>query len=694
MSPQKDFHLFSFTMPPGFKFFIFPFCLILVFLLLIYSNSFKGTWVFDDIDNILENRNIQVEQLDFESLQKSFYGLRDKISRPVTYLSLALNYYFGKTDVFGYHLVNFIIHYLSAVFLFLFIYKTLHLPLLRDRFAGHAYSITLLAVVLWAVNPVQVTAVTYIVQRMASMAGLFYIMSMYFYLQGRTAERTRKKALSWSLCVLSALLAVGSKENAAMIPFSIWLFDLLLIQGASRDNITKNLKFFIPVALVAGAAALWYVNIGAILSGEAYAHRPFTLAERLLTQPRIVIFYITLLLYPVSSRLMLVHDIEWSTSLLTPWTTLPAIGLIAGLLVLAAFLARRRPLISFCIFFYFLNHVIESSFIPLEMIFEHRNYIPSMFFFVPVAVGVIYVFKYFWNKSTIRFAAAAVFTFVLFSQGHTVFQRNSLFENLLFIWHDNVEKAPRLSRPANDLGEAYWNLGRYDKAYQLFSKAAWLNRQPNKFSIGINFYNLGLFHFHVSKEYDKALKFFHLAREAYPGYQRSYHGEAACLIRQGYMTLGKEKLEKALSYWPGAASLRHSYAFVLLKLGEYDRAILEAREALRLHPEEHTSWCILAEAFRKNGSDRLAAYYWERYLKNHPDDLEGNLALIPLYWRLEREAALLRTIGKIIISVQEKTWAELFEEFEAEKNSFVYVPDADEIISIVKKMIKLNKNQL
>ena len=113
------------------------------------------------------------------------YGIdHDRILRPLSYLSFALNYKLGGMDVFGFHVVNFIIHYFSAVFLFLFIYNTLKLPRLKDQYENIAYPVALLATFFWALNPVWVTSVTYIVQRMASMAGLFYIMSMYFYLKG------------------------------------------------------------------------------------------------------------------------------------------------------------------------------------------------------------------------------------------------------------------------------------------------------------------------------------------------------------------------------------------------------------------------------------------------------------------------------------------------------------------------------
>ena len=179
-----------------------------------------------------------------------------------------------------------------------------------------------------------------------------------------------------------------------MLPISILLYDIVLIQGATRDNLLRLLKYaWIPLTVLVLLVLLYAESVSAILN--AYSVRPFTLAERLLTEPRILIFYITLLLYPIPSRLTLLHDIEISRSLFEPWTTLPAL-LAVGLFCLSAVvMARRKPLLSYCMLFFFLNHLIEGTIIPLELIYEHRNYIPSMLFFVPIAVLMVRCLDYF-----------------------------------------------------------------------------------------------------------------------------------------------------------------------------------------------------------------------------------------------------------------------------------------------------------
>lgn len=671
----------------------FTFIALFLFLIIIYSNSFQGQFVFDDTPNIVGNNNVHLGSLDWPNIQKTFHGMEiHKISRPFSYFSLALNYYFGGLNVFGYHLVNFIIHYLAAIFLFLFIYNALKLPALREHYGQTNYGIALLATVFWATSPLQVTAVTYIVQRMASMSGLFYIMSMYFYLKGRTAEKTWNQVILWSLCLLSAFFSFGSKENAILLPFSIWLFDLLLIQGATLENLTRNLKIFVPVTLVVVAVSLWYVNIGSILSGSAYDHRPFTLTERLLTQTRIIVFYISLLIYPVDSHLTLIHDIELSTSFLTPWTTLPAIALILGLLALALYLVRQSPFISFAILFYFLNHAVESTFIPLELIYEHRNYIPSMFFFVPAVIAIVHVLDYFSYKKLLQFTVVGVVTFLIFAQGHTVHERNTLFAHPLLLWTDNAIKTSNLSRPWNNLGYEYWKLEQYEEAYECFSRSVAIDRHSNLSNRAFGLYSLGRYYRTVVKgQEDLALNFLSQAMEANPEFWPSYREAVLCLIQKGEMAKAEKKLAVALSQWPNISALHYIHGLLLLKTGEYDRAINEARQTLFLNPNHHEALTVLGEAYRRKGNTRMSTLYWERFIEEHPDNLQGNLTLIELYANQNSNDKLSRIIGNVMILKGSQTWAEFIDAYLNDADPVAYSPHPEDLIRIFRNAFLMSE---
>jgi len=671
---------------PGGREYAFAFIALFVFLIVIYANSFQGTWQFDDEVNILENKNIHLKTLNWGEIDKTFYGIQgNKLDRPLAYLTFAINYYFGSLEVFGFHVVNFAIHYLAAIFLFLFIFNTLKLPIIHERYEPASYSIALIATFFWASSPLQVTAVTYIVQRMASMAGLFYIMCMYFYLKARSSERSIPTYTFFGLCVLSAVLSLGTKENAVMLPFSIWLFDLLLIQGATRANLAKNMKIFVPAFLLIMFICLWYVDISSILSGAAYQNRPFTLLERLLTEPRIIIFYITLLLYPMSSRLTLIHDIELSTSLISPWSTLPAILLIISLVILAIYISRKNPLISFCILFFFLNHVVEGSFIPLELIYEHRNYIPAMFLFVPVAIAMVNVLDFFSYKKFIQLSAFALFTLLLFAQGHTVYARNYLFTHPLLLWSDNVRKTPTLSRPYNNLGATYWDLGFFDKSFELNAKAIVLDKQTNLSNKAVTLHNIGMYYLNITGEYEKALMFFQSSIKVNPSYWPPYNDTAVCFIQKGNLAEAGNRLVKALSIWPENAHLRHTLGFVLLKIGKYDEAIKQTRRALVFNPDLYNAYSVLGEAYYRKGNNALSIRYWNEYLGKNPNDLEANLAMVELYASENKKDNLSQTIGKLTSLKGSKNWCELFDQFINDKKPKAYSLNPKKIISIITK---------
>jgi protein O-mannosyl-transferase len=542
---------------------LITFIFLFLVLISVYSNSFYGDWHFDDYANIVDNNYIRINSFSWHEIKHCIYGVEHtRPSRPLSFLSFALNYKFGGTDVFGFHVFNFIIHYLASVFLFLFIYNTLKLPLLRDKYSSSAYPISLLSAFCWALNPVWVTSVTYIVQRMASMAGLFYIMSMYLYLTARISTKSSHSILVYILCALTGLASILAKENAAMLPVSILLFELFLIQGITAENIKNFFKILIiPSALII-AAALIYVDFSQIFNG--YQLRDFTMGERLLTEPRVILFYLSLLFFPVSSRLTLLYDIEVSHSLFQPWTTIPSILLILFIIGFAFYIARKRPLISFCILFYFLNHVIEGSFFPLELIYEHRNYLPSMLLFVPVAEFVIFIMNHMSGKKVIQITFILIIAAVLLGEGYITYSRNKTVSDDFLLWSDNIAKSPNLSRPHTNLGRIYHIRDEKEKAVKEYEKAVILNNFGSREAQGIQEYNLGLYYFEIMRD-DKALDCFRKSSAIIPQYIQNYVQIAKIKIRHNQIKEAKQLIGDILKKYPESPELKEIYRSILLK---------------------------------------------------------------------------------------------------------------------------------
>ncbi|MCX5839642.1 MAG: tetratricopeptide repeat protein [Deltaproteobacteria bacterium] len=672
--------------PRGGKY-AFAFFTLLIVLLLIYGNSFDGVWHFDDEQNIVENEHVHLSKLGWDQIQKTFYGFTQKrLSRPVAYLTFGLNYYFGKLDVFGYHAVNLCIHFLSAFFLFSFIYRTLNLPLLKPDYGSSSYAIALLSTFFWVVNPVQVSAVTYIVQRMASMAGLFYILSMFFYLIARTDEILWGKIVFFVLSAVSACLAIGTKENAVMLPVSLYFYDLLLIQGISRKTMIRSLKFFVIPSFFVTFILLFQVDLIKI-AGD-YSIRPFSMLERLLTEPRVILFYASLLLYPTFSRLALYHDFQISRSLMDPWTTSFAILCILGSIVIAFWMARKKPLISFCILFFLLNHLIEGSFLSLELVFEHRNYIPSMLFFVPLSIVVIQALDYFSYKKVIQLLIAVVICFVIVAQGHTVSMYNFLFKDPFLLLSDNIKKAPNLSRPYNNLGNVYFKWEFYDEAYKFYTKAHELNRYqliPNKAS---PMHNMGCYYY-AMKDYSKALSHFQESIKISPMYLYSWVNLARTQIQMNDLIGAERTARFALVHWPNNPSLNFNMSLIMLKQGAYDDAIRVAWRVMVNHPESTDVLKLLAESYRMKGQYDKAIHLWEQFSSTNSNNLESQLALIDLYSKTGQTIKMDVAIGKVMLIKGSKSWKNLIKGYNEDMASYAYKPDPLLVTIILKRL----KNQ-
>ena len=606
---------------------------IFVIVLAIYSNTFHASWHFDDKINILTNKPLHLKGLNWSNIKKTFFASLDngrKIYRPVACLSFALNYYVGKDNVLGYHIVNLSIHLLASLFLFLFLYQTLNLPLLKARYGPNSYSIALLATVLWAINPVQIQAVTYIVQRMASMAGMFYIISMYFYLKGRTSEHRVLQSLHFFLCFFAAALAFGSKENAAMLPISIFFFDLFIIQGLSKESIKRNSVVFLALLLIPLILAL-SLKGGSVFSVKdlvsGYGQREFTLGERLLTEPRIILFYISLLFYPMPGRLCINHDIAISHNLIDPPTTIVSILIILGILCLSILKSRQWPFISYCIIFFFINHLIESSVFPLELVFEHRNYIPSMLFFAPVAILLLRALQLLSNKRSMRVIIPIFIILVLVGQGHSTFVRNFIWKTGDSLWMDAVDKNPMLPRPYHNLAKYYGDMGYREKEMTLYHKALTLERGPNYPSHHMTYYNLALAYISIDQK-EKAIEHLRKAIEKAPGFSSAYNNLGVLMMKQGKYDEAFDNFMRALTNDENSAIAHNNLAFILLKRGRLEEALSESKRALALQKDFTRAFYNLGIIYKHKKRFSKAKHYLGLALKKRRKDIMTRLHMI------------------------------------------------------------------
>lgn len=365
---------------------VFMFVCSLVLAFFCYRPGLYGDFLFDDTINIVENTSLKIDTLDLSSLKAAAFSMRNGIlARPISMASFAIDYYFGGPAPYGFKLTNLIIHLLNGVCIFVLtmlvlgMHRRRHTP---EFSADRLRWISLAVASAWLLHPLNLTGVLYVVQRMASLSALFTLLGLTVYLYGRQRQIDGKSGWGWILSafMLFTPLAVLSKENGALLPAFMLLAEVLLLNFQAPSTRTRYMLatlFAVTVILPVIVLAVYSIYKPAWLLG-GYSIRDFTLPERLMTEARVLWFYLRLVIVPDISQLGLRHeDISISRGLLTPFSTLFAcIGLV--LLAGAAFLLRQRhPIAAFGILFFLLGHSIESSVIPLEIAHEHRNYLPD-----------------------------------------------------------------------------------------------------------------------------------------------------------------------------------------------------------------------------------------------------------------------------------------------------------------------------
>jgi hypothetical protein len=564
-------------------------CLVLA-IVAVYLGTIDHPFHFDDRENISNESFLQISSLSFDELKKAVFESTNR-NRPVANISFALNYYVHGLDVTGYHVVNIIIHLFAGIMLYYFISETLRIYPIKDKFGKPGY-IAFFTALIWMVHPLHTQSVTYIVQRMNSMAAMFFIMTLLFYVKARLTTERFKKILFFTVSFIASVLAFGSKQNTATLPLFILLYEWYFFKDLNL-KISKQQIIWIAVLACLFGFVLYFFLGSSPLSRlfPDYGGRSFTMAQRLLTQPRVVLHYISLLFYPAPGRLNLDYNFPLSYSLLSPPITIIAILVITGMLGLAIYTARKNRLYSFCILWFLGNLVIESSTIPLEIIFEHRTYLPSM---MAIFFLVILLHRLVKNKKMLVVCLVSVA--LLFSYWtHT---RNKVWKDELTLWTDNQKKSPNKARTNLYLGLIYSDKDRVDEAIPVLQKALFLYMQEIQLQRNVNhrntaFYLAALGTAYMKKgEYPKAIRFLKRALKESPYDESTHYNLGHCYLRTW-------RLQKAIHHFSMALELsQHHRARVSMqgKVEEIRYSLEKAKLLLDAQKERKT---LLKQGIKK-----------------------------------------------------------------------------------------------
>ena len=581
--------------------------LIAIFVLsitgaLLYANTLNSPFVFDDKHNITENPAIRISSLDICSLHNA--GFKSPSSRrPVANISFALNYLFGKYNVTGYHIANILIHILNSIFVYLLSRILMRCAtktpspggsntLMNGTVKPEERFIPLLSALIFVAHPIQTQSVTYIVQRMNSMAVFFYLLAVLLYLYGRLNPIQWKRVALWTGGFFAWILALGTKEIAATLPVVLFVVEWYFFQELSWQWLRKNVKYFIVPILLLMLIALIYTD-GMLFSriSAGYADRDFSMFERMLTQPRVILFYLGLILFPHPSRFNLLHTIQPSQSLFDPVTTLLSLGVILVLIGCAISTGRRYRIVSFAIAWFFIHMLMESSIIGLEMIFEHRLYLPMVGLSLLIAYGLTHLL------ARNRLWMIGVCLSILLFLGASTIGRNTTWSDGTTLWTDVVAKNPNNDRAHNNLGLALEKKGLLKAAIDQYFEALRLNPDNAE-----TYANLGIAIMRTGN-YPEAIRVYLLGLEITPGDPGIHSNLGVTLERNGQIDDAITHYEIALEIDPEYAEAHNNLGIVLMKQKRYKDAIRHFSEAVRIDPADEERRRNLALAHQHGTED-------------------------------------------------------------------------------------------
>jgi hypothetical protein len=358
------------------------FVLTLAVTALTYTEGLNGPFLFDDHVHITQNQWVQIKSLDWDSLAQAWNSSFSAFpaNRPLAQLTFGVNHAFSGLNPWAFKVTNLIIHLVNGGLVFAFVRLAYRASAGTAADSEKELQLALATAALWLLHPMHVSTVLYPVQRMALLSTCSLLLSLTSYFWGRLRIAQGRQGSGW-IIASAPIAALGflAKENTVLLPLLLLASEMTLLRTVATGQRKVFLRtiwgLFIVLPLLAGLLYLLTHHTALLV----YEGRPFSLEERLLTQPRVLWIYLKWLFVPDISAFGLFHDdVAISTGLLSPPSTLVAIIGLGTLTVAAVLTCRKNPIAAFAVLFFLANHALESTILPLEMIFEHRNYLASL----------------------------------------------------------------------------------------------------------------------------------------------------------------------------------------------------------------------------------------------------------------------------------------------------------------------------
>jgi tetratricopeptide (TPR) repeat protein len=398
----------------------------------------------------------------------------------------------------------------------------------------------------------------------------------------------------------------------------VWLFHLAVMSDGSGRSVRRHLAVAGGVAAIGlGMALLLWVRDYGWDGLFNYSRREFTMAERVMTQPRVIWLYLKLIVLPWPGWLNIDHGVAFSTGWFSPWTTLPAMIGVLGMIGLGVWCLRRHRLVGFSILWFFLCHVPESTVMPLELVFEHRNYMPMVGMALLVA----------WGLDRVRAPKAAWGMMAIVSAGYFAgtYVRNGVYRTEWALFEDAHEKSPHLARPTVFLAEQLKNEGKIDEALAMYEVA--LAAEPRH---AIANHNLGTM-LSARGQFGPAIERFHAALDTRPDYPSAHSNLASVLFRQRKFDEALTHYEKAVKLQPKFLDGHLGMALTLHRLNRLNEALASCEAALAIASDWATAHFDKGLILSQMGRMDEAIPSYQRAIEIHPAYVEAHANLGQLY---------------------------------------------------------------
>lgn len=571
-----------------------------------WASGLDGAFVFDDIPGI-------VLRADLDKPLSLITGLKPRFTAN---LSFSLDRQLHGLNATAFRTENVLIHAMAAVVLFAILHSTFRRPRFGEAIRGSARLLAFVAAATWAVHPLQTQSVTYVVQRMESLMGLFVLLSLYSLIRSASDDAGPSRRRWQTSTVVFLLLAVGTKEVAIVAPVVLLLYDRVFLaeswQEILRRRMWLHLAISTPLILAGTIIALWS---DAYVSSGVFIVEGISPLDYALTQPGVILHYLRLSVVPIGLCL----DYDWPVATLSE-AILPGLALI-GLLVGVAYCWKSNPPLAFAAAWFFLILAPTSSVVPLrDPAFEHRMYLPL------AAVTSILAVLVFQGLRNVEEPKASVFrrglaVGIIGALATLTIIRNEDYSSQERIYLATIREAPHNVRVLGNLGELYTEAGHLDRAEEFLTEALRHDETDSNALI-----NLAIV-YRLQGRPDESMQVTQQALEQEPNARAFVN--AADLIAAADPRKAVSLYQQALELRKNFAPAHFGLAVCMDRLDNWESAELHFQKAIQLKSTAHVR-SEYGSAMASRGHLREARKQFEQSLKEHPPtaDIHNNLGVI------------------------------------------------------------------